>query len=151
MFDKALIGHDFGCRSITVELCSLQDYAKAIGESNPIYRDPHEARKAGLPAVRVPPAFFFCLESRLGLGAAVRQIVQFDVRRILHAEQTFVYHAPAYVGDTLTYETKLADIYDKKNGALEFVVSESRITNQDGVHVADTRKCLVQRQLHISA
>jgi hypothetical protein len=31
----------------------------------------------------------------------------------------------------------VADIYDKKGGALEFVVRETRVTNQDGALVAD--------------
>jgi hypothetical protein len=51
------------------------------------------------------------------------------------------------VGDTLTYEPCIVDVYDKKGGALEFLVKESRITNQDGVQVAAARSVLVQRQL----
>ncbi|CAG2159328.1 MaoC family dehydratase N-terminal domain-containing protein [Cupriavidus numazuensis] len=147
MFDKNLIGHSFGRRSITVEAGGLRDYARAIGETNPVYFDEAAAREAGYPAVRVAPAYFFCLESKLGLAAKVKEVLDFDVRRILHAEQSFTYHTPAFAGDTLTFETKLVDIYDKKGGALEFFVTESRITNQDGMHIADVRKALVQRQL----
>ncbi|MBB2919338.1 MaoC family dehydratase N-terminal domain-containing protein [Cupriavidus alkaliphilus] len=147
MFDKNLVGHSFGRRSILVETGAVQNYAHAIGETNPVFRDPAAARDAGYPSVRVPPAFFFCLESRLGVGADARAVVNFDTKRILHAEQSFVYHAPAFAGDTLTFETHISDIYDKKGGALEFIVTESRVTNQDGVHVADVRKSLVQRQL----
>ena len=51
----------------------------------------------------------------------------------------------AYAGDTLQFETRIADIYDKKGGALNFVVRESRVTNQRGEHVADLRSVLVQR------
>jgi acyl dehydratase len=147
MFDKNLIGRSFGRHSIIVEAGALQDYARAIGETNPVYSSPAAAREAGNRSVRVPPAYFFCLESKLGISAKVKDLVGFDVRRILHAEQAFDYHAPACAGDTLTFETKIVDIYDKKGGALEFIVTESRVTNQDGVHVADVRKSLVQRQL----
>ncbi len=34
-----------------------------------------------------------------------------------------------------------------KGGALEFLIKETRVTNQDGVHVADLRSTVVQRQL----
>ena len=147
MFDKNLIGHRFGQRSIVVEAGAVQDYARAIGETNPVYFDLAAARDAGYPSVRVAPAYFFCLESKLGFALEVKKLLDFDVRRILHAEQSFAYHAPAFAGDTLTFDTTLVDIYDKKGGALEFFVTQSRITNQNGVHVADVRKSLVQRQL----
>ncbi|MNF06367.1 hypothetical protein D3C80_2063010 [compost metagenome] len=48
-------------------------------------------------------------------------------------------------GDTLTFDTRVADVYDKKGGALQFVVNETRVTNQDGEHIADLRSSLVQR------
>ncbi|MNP17480.1 hypothetical protein D3C76_1099140 [compost metagenome] len=51
----------------------------------------------------------------------------------------------AHAGDTLRFDVRIADIYDKKGGALEFVVRETRVTNQHGEHVADLRSVLVQR------
>ncbi|MNO55784.1 hypothetical protein D3C76_462820 [compost metagenome] len=53
----------------------------------------------------------------------------------------------AHVGDTLHFDVRIADIYDKKNGALSFVVRESRVTNQRGEHVADLRSVLVHRNV----
>ncbi|MFV0278044.1 MAG: MaoC family dehydratase N-terminal domain-containing protein, partial [Parahaliea sp.] len=76
---------------------------------------------------------------------AFLNLVKFDLARILHAEQGFSYHKPAVAGDVLTFESKIADIYEKKNGALQFVVTETRVTNQDGEHIADLRSSLVQR------
>ncbi|MNF16261.1 hypothetical protein D3C80_2192110 [compost metagenome] len=51
----------------------------------------------------------------------------------------------AYAGDVLTFDASITDVYEKKGGALQFVVMESRVTNQDGVHIADVRSSLVQR------
>jgi hypothetical protein len=53
-----------------------------------------------------------------------------DYRKLLHGEQRFSYHAMAYAGDKLTFEQRIEDIYDKKGGLLEFVVRETRVTNQ---------------------
>ncbi|MCY1465391.1 hypothetical protein D9M71_835290 [compost metagenome] len=72
-------------------------------------------------------------------------IYGFDLGRILHAEQAFVYHGTAVAGDTLTFDTRIVDVYEKKGGALQFVVNETRVTNQDGEHIADVRGTLVQR------
>jgi hypothetical protein len=39
----------------------------------------------------------------------------------------------------------VSDIYDKKGGALEFVVNDTTVTNQLGEHVAELRSVLVVR------
>jgi hypothetical protein len=41
--------------------------------------------------------------------------------------------------------SRIEDIYDKKGGALEFVVKTSRATNQHGELVAELRSVLVCR------
>ncbi len=64
---------------------------------------------------------------------------------MLHGEQSFTYHRMAYAGDTLHFDTKIVDVYDKKNGALSFVVMESKVTNQRGEHVADLKGVTVMR------
>jgi len=51
----------------------------------------------------------------------------------------------AYAGEKLTFESRITDIYQKKAGALDFVVRETRVTNQCGEHVADLRSILIQR------
>ncbi|MNF15520.1 hypothetical protein D3C80_2181650 [compost metagenome] len=72
-------------------------------------------------------------------------LIGFDLGRILHAEQSFVYHKMAYAGDVLTFDSVISDIYEKKGGALQFLVIEARVTNQDGEHIDDVRSSLVQR------
>jgi acyl dehydratase len=73
-------------------------------------------------------------------------LLKLDLARILHAEQAFDYHQMAYAGDTLHFETTVTDVYDKKGGALHFVVNTTRVTNQRGEHVADMRGTLVERR-----
>ena len=74
-----------------------------------------------------------------------REELGIRTERILHGEQSFTYHRMAYAGDVLHFRTTITDIYDKRNGALDFVVRETRVTNQDNEHVADLRGVLVQR------
>jgi len=146
MADKSLIGRSLGVTTSVVEAGRLRFFAKAIGETDPVYTDEAAARAAGHRALPVPPTFLLCLESEgRNPQAIVENIMGFDLGRILHAEQTFSYHRMAYAGDLLTFDTRIVDVYEKKGGALQFVVQETRISNQDGEHVADLRSSLVQR------
>lgn len=145
MIDRNLIGKPLGTRTLKVEEGRVRFFAKVIGEANPIYTDVAAAKAAGHRGLPVPPTFLFCLESEAFDSVGTAKLTNMDPARILHGEQQFAYHAMAYAGDTLTFDVKIADIYEKKNGALEFLVKESRVTNQDGKHIADLRAIVVQR------
>jgi acyl dehydratase len=145
MLDKSLIGYALHTCTIEVEKGALRFFAKAIGETDPIYTDEAAARNSGHPSLPVPPTFLLCLESQASDPGKLLEVAKLDLRKILHAEQQFTYHTMAFAGDRLTFTARIADMYDKKGGALEFVVTESRVTNQHGAHVADIRSSLVQR------
>ena len=145
MLDRRYIGHALAPFSVEVEKGRLRFFAKATGQHDPVYTDEAAARAAGHPSLPVPPTFLFCLEMESPNPAAIRELLGMDYRRILHGEQGFRYHAMAHAGDTLTFSQRIADIYDKKNGALEFVVRETRVSNQRGERVADMRCVTVYR------
>jgi len=144
MIDKKHIGMKLPVYKATAEAGQLRFFAKSIGETNPIYVDESAARDAGHPGLPLPPTFLFSLEFQIPSNAW-RDELGIVTSRILHGEETFKYHRMAYAGDTLQFETRIADIYDKKNGALSFVVRESRVTNQRGEHIADLRSVLVHK------
>lgn len=145
MADKNLIGSSLGATHADVEKGRLRFFAKAIGETDPVYTDEAAAKAAGYKSLPVPPTFLMCLQGEGRDLVEQLNVYGFDLGRVLHAEQEFVYHQPAVAGDVLTFDTRIADVYDKKGGALQFVVNETRVTNQDGEHVADIRSTLVQR------
>lgn len=146
MADKSLIGRSLGQTTTDVEKGRLRFFAKAIGETDPVYFDEAAARAAGYPSLPVPPTFLVCLEGE-GRDALhlVENVLGLDIARILHAEQEFIYHAMAFAGDVLTFDSSVVDVYEKKGGSLVFVVQQTRVTNQDGRHIADIRSSLVQR------
>ncbi|MBC5765784.1 MaoC family dehydratase N-terminal domain-containing protein [Ramlibacter albus] len=131
MIDRKHIGLTMPAFSVPVEQSRLRFFAKATGG------DP-ESRA-------VPPTYFFCLESESPHSTVMRETLGLDYKRLLHGEQGFTYHAMAYAGDTLTFEQRIEDIYDKKNGALEFVVRKTRVTNQRQELVAELRCVSVMR------
>jgi len=145
MIDRSFIGHELPPFQVEVEKGRLRFFAKATGQDDPVYCDEAAARGAGHPGLPVPPTFLFCLEMESPNPAAIRELLGMDYRRLLHGEQGFTYHAMAYAGDTLTFRQRIEDIYDKKGGALEFVVRKTRVTNQRDELVAELRCATVVR------
>ncbi|MDD2546444.1 MAG: MaoC family dehydratase N-terminal domain-containing protein [Burkholderiaceae bacterium] len=145
MIDKKFIGQVMPAYSVDVEKGRLRFFAKATGQTDPVYWDEAVAQAAGYPGLPVPPTFLFCLEMETPDPAAIRDLLGLDYRTLLHGEQGFVYHRMAFAGDRLSFEQKIEDIYEKKGGALEFVVRLTRVTNQRGEHVADLRGSTVVR------
>lgn len=137
MISREYIGLTMPAFTVEVEKGRLRFFAKATGQTDPVYTDEDAARAAGLPALPVPPTFLFCLEMDAPDPGALRNQLGIDIAKILHGEQRFRYHRMAFAGDRLTFEQRVADLYDKKGGALEFMVRETRVTNQRGEHVAD--------------
>jgi hypothetical protein len=140
---KQAIGYTFPPHNMTVEAGRLRFFAKAIGETDAIYTD--EVAVAGQRGLPVPPTFLFCLEMERPDPFGWIAALGLDLGRILHGEQSFTYHTPCYAGDTLHFEAKITDSYEKKGGALLFIVKGAAVRNQDGVHIADLRTTLVHR------
>ena len=145
MIDKKWIGHELPASVLPIERTRLQFFAKAIGETDPVYTDTAAARDAGYPDLPAPPTFLFAAELDSGASDKLLADLQIPIAKLLHGEQSFSFHAPACAGDTVTVRSTISDIYDKKNGALEFVVKTARATNQHGELVAELRTVIVCR------
>ena len=102
MIDKRFIGHVMPAFSAEVEKGRLRFFAKATGQTDPVYADEAAAHAAGYPSLPVPPTFLFCLEMEAPDPAAIRNLLGMDYRTLLHGEQGFRYHRMAFAGDTLT-------------------------------------------------
>jgi acyl dehydratase len=145
MIDKKFIGHQLPPSVLMVDRTRLQFFAKAIGETDPVYTDLAAARAAGYPDLPAPPTFLFAAE--LDSGANMQLLADLDIplSKLLHGEQSFRYRQAVCAGDTVTVHSSISDIYDKKGGKLEFVVKNSRATNQRGELVAELGTVLVVR------
>ncbi len=145
MLDKSKIGHVFPSFTTAVEKGRLKFFAKAIGETNPVYTDEAAAIKAGYRSLLAPPTFTAVLDQESPNFLPVLDLLGIDIAKILHGSQAFEYFAPICAGDTIRVEGRISDIFDKKGGALEFVVMESRYTNQDGQLTTKATGTLVVR------
>jgi hypothetical protein len=144
MIDKKWIGHELPVSELTLERGRMRAFARAIGEDRPVYTD-----EAGRPGGRLcrlpaPPTFLFAAELDSG-----------DLTELIeHAGHPAVQAAARRAGLQLPppglrrrhaspLRSKVTDIYDKKGGALEFVVKTSQAHNQRGELVADLRSVIV--------
>ncbi|HVX46621.1 MAG TPA: MaoC family dehydratase N-terminal domain-containing protein [Mycobacteriales bacterium] len=79
----------------------IREFADAIGDANPVYRDPAAAAGLGYRDVIAPPTFAF-----VPAYAASAQVIDdpalgLDFSRVVHADQRFVYTRPIHAGDRL--------------------------------------------------
>ena len=145
MIDRKWIGHQVGQSTLVVERGRLKFFAKAIGETNPIYTDEAAATAAGYADLPAPPTFVFAAELDSNTMFGLFEQMGVPLGKILHGEQGFEYFAPVVAGDTVTVTSYVKDIYDKRGGALEFLETESTAVNQHGDTVAKMRGVTVVR------
>jgi hypothetical protein len=133
MADASLIGHRLPDVRARVEPGRLRAFRRTIGAMDPA--DPV-----------APPTYLFALEMlESDRPLAFVEELDVDMAAVLHSEQAFTYHAPVRAGDEILLQTIVSDVFEKKGGALLFVVQDTKATDQDGRHVADVRRTLVIR------
>jgi len=146
MVDQSAVGRAFTPVTARVEAGRLRFFLNTLGENNPVYRDAGAARADGHAAIPVPPTYLFCLEMMDATEPfEFLTALDIDLARVLHGEQRFDYYAPVVVGDTLTFKPRVTSITEKKGGAMTLVVVETKVTNQNDVHVADVSRTVVIR------
>ncbi|WP_395649762.1 MaoC family dehydratase N-terminal domain-containing protein [Brevundimonas sp.] len=146
MIDHSHIGAETEEVSIVVERSQLRLFCQATGETDPVFWDAGAARAAGHDRIPTPPTY---PQTLLNLSPfaknLVLDVIKVDLARMLHGEQTFEHHHPIFVGDTIRLKQTVADIYDKKGGALEFIVLETTARNQDDVVCCTLKSVAVVR------
>jgi acyl dehydratase len=146
MIDRAHIGRTFPPFETEVERGRLRTFAKAVGETDPVYFDDAAARAAGHRAMLAPPTFAFCFGFDDPAGMTYLHELGIPIPRMLHGEELIRTHRPICVGDRVRCTRRVGDIYQKKNGALEFVVFETEVRNVATEElVAELRSVLVIR------
>ncbi|HZC13675.1 MAG TPA: MaoC family dehydratase N-terminal domain-containing protein [Thermoleophilaceae bacterium] len=112
----------------------IGEYARAVGEDNPVYFDRDAARAAGFRDVPAPPTFAVVYSCGSVAMAAVDPELEMNLAMLVHGGQEFVWGEPVCSGDVITTVSSVKDISEK--GGMGFYVFESVSTNQDGQEVA---------------
>lgn len=141
---KAVVGRPTGGATVVVERGPVANFATAVCDDDPVYRDPRAAAAAGLSAIPAPPTYAFVMQNwgmfpeiqpsepsgDQPVGNPMGEVLGLLMASgglILHGEQEFVYHRPLLVGDRLRGEGRIVDAYTKesKGHVMTFVVNET--------------------------
>lgn len=132
--DRKHIGYRLPPFTVTVSAERLRRFAVAIG-----------IPEGGAEYDVAPPTYLKVIE---GEGNSSREMIAalgIDLRRVMHVEQEFEYGEPLRGGDQVMVERVVTDIYDRKGGALEFVVVDSTMHNSTGAFVGRSRQSILVR------
>jgi acyl dehydratase len=143
---RACIGSTTPALQLPDEISSsdVRRFVDVIGETNPIYRDEAYAKRCGYKRCVVPPMLvvilFRSLEdpedkvARVGIDWPGFTLPASHTNT-RNAGQEYTWLRPVYVGDRLTIQIRLKDMYVRTGRAgipVIYVVSETEIRNQDG-------------------
>ena len=100
--DRALVGRSYPPSGMyEVGRAKIAEFATAIGDDSPVYRDAEVARAAGHPDVVAPPTFAIVVTMDAAGVVLADPEVGLDFSRVVHGDQKFVHHRPIRAGDRL--------------------------------------------------
>ena len=150
--DQNAAGKTFPPYAFPVERGKIREFADAIGDRNPIYRDAEYAAQTPLGGIVAPPTMLRTFLYEPPDAAAALQVA--DWSYIVHGEQEFEYLAPILAGDVLRAQDRIVSITEKESrraGKLQIAVIETTFHNQRGEKVQVARRTLVETGKRISA
>lgn len=148
--NREMVGHTVSSsRSYEVGLEKILEFADAIGDDNPAYRDLEAAKALGQPAVIAPPTFPTVIDLHLPGGAVFSPELGLDLRLVVHGEQRYVYERPLRAGDMVSTETRIDEIRDAGKNELLTLVTQYRAA--DGELICTGYNTIVSRGTAASA
>ncbi|MHB1738816.1 MAG: FAS1-like dehydratase domain-containing protein [Actinomycetes bacterium] len=121
----------------------IREFADAIGDPHPAYRDPQAARDLGHPDVLAPPTFPIVLTMRAGQQVVEDPELGLDYSRVVHGEQRFVYDRPVRAGDRLVAVITVESI--RAAAGNEIITTRTAVSTVDDQPVVTVWSTLVAR------
>jgi acyl dehydratase len=145
--NKALLGREYPPYAVTVERGKIKEFARAIGDDEPLYLDDRVGAASAWGDVIAPPTFSITFRDEAADTAAFLKELGTDISRILHGEQEFEIFRPLQPGQTYLCRAKIVDIYEKtgRTGPMAFVVRETTIADGSNEIVATMRGVTIVR------
>lgn len=144
---RAMIGTSVTTvEGLEVEAGKVEEFARAIRDNNPAHRKVEAAKRQGFEAIPAPLTFtrtaYFPRYRPEGVGMEFGMDLGLHWDRLVHGEHEYEFERPVYVGDVLTGETTLVDVYERegsRGGTMTFVVYETEYRDGDGELVVTER------------
>lgn len=141
--NQSLKGKEYQEVAVTVDRDDVLRFADAIGEDNPVFRDPQAARAAGYPEQIAPPTFVTRMQIMTSGQVVADPELGLNYAMVVHGEQEYDWRRPVLVGDVLSAVPRIADMYSR--GPNEFLVIEADLRDAFGATVVVARTTLLSR------
>ncbi|MBA3339367.1 MAG: MaoC family dehydratase N-terminal domain-containing protein [Geodermatophilaceae bacterium] len=142
--DPSFIGRTYPAAPVyEVGREKIREFADAIGDPNPVYRDTSAARMAGHLDVIAPPTFPIVITARIGEQVISDPQLGLDYTKVVHGMQRFVVTRPIRVGDRLTGVLTVDNIQAAAGNDL--ISTRVELTTEDGEHIVTAYSTLVAR------
>lgn len=139
--DPSLVGHETKSETATVSAEDIRQFADAVGDSNPIFRDAAAAQLAGFRQIPAMPTFvtrFRVPFAESGLDPEKSQV--------LHGEQEYEYTRPLYAGETVVVRHRVASIRQSaRAGGMAVMTLEQLGDTTAGEHIFTGRATVIVR------
>jgi acyl dehydratase len=124
-----------------VSRVKIREFADAIGDPNPVYRDRDAAKAAGHPDVIAPPTFPIVIT--LGGPSLLDPELGLNFAMVVHGEQRFEYQRPLRAGDVVVTEAKIAGI--RSIGRNERLDVQTVVKTVEGEHICTSHNVIIER------
>jgi acyl dehydratase len=122
---------------------AIAQFATAIGDDSPLYRDADAARAAGHPDVIAPPTFAIAVSLEAAMVVLEDPDVGIDYSRVVHGEQRFTHHRPIRAGDRLVATTTIDAA--RTVAGNDMLTARVDLVTEDGEAVCTATSMLVGR------
>jgi acyl dehydratase len=126
-----------------VSRVKIAEFADAIGDPNPVYRDSAAARAAGHPDVIAPPTFAIVISMAASGTAMADPDLGLNYAMVVHGEQRFSYVRPLAAGDVVTAQPTITEIRDAGRNVM--LTTSTEIRTVTGELVCTALSTLVER------
>ena len=145
--NTGVLGKEYPPFVITVERGKIKEFARAIGDTNPLHLDDRVGQASEFGDIVAPPTFAITFRDEMADTNTLLRDLGTDISRLLHGEQEFELFRPLQPGQTYTCRSKIVDVYEKtgRSGPMAFVVRETSIADRTNELVATVRQTTVVR------
>jgi acyl dehydratase len=126
-----------------VSRVKIAEFADAIGDPSPVYRDPAAARAAGHPDVIAPPTFAIVISMAASGRAVADPDLGINYAMVVHGEQQFQYSRPFRPGDLVTAQSTITSI--RSVGSMSMMTTSTELRTTAGEHLCTALATLVER------
>jgi len=132
------LGHETAPQSGKITAEAIRQFAEAVGDTNPVYRDEAAARAAGYSGIPAQPTFitrFHIAFSEAGLDPEHTQV--------LHGEQEYSYEQPLVVGDEVSVRYVVAGVRQSRRADGMAIITLEQVCEAPGGRRPATGRAIV--------